>query len=179
MAKKKKEQKTVLKAVDTLSHLADLDVEKPDQVEWLDPAKVEQNQNTIRDTFQTINTYLQHMYQKDRGELSRSQTQKGIKAMIQLAGEAVDKVGQYTDLFKGAHAKDYTILEFKKLQQFYLSKVFSKVKKETGEEAWELEGQLTRGDEERQVLKDLETVRQDRDYELFYMTYDDGTPFFT
>jgi hypothetical protein len=179
MAKKKKGQKTVLEAVDTLSHLADLDVEKPEQVEWLDPAKIEQNQEAIRETFQTVNSYLQHMYQKDRGELARAQTQKGLRAMIQLAGEAVDKVDQYTELFRGAHTKDETISEFKKLQHFYLTKVFSKIKQDTGEELWELESEFAGTDEGRHVLKDLETVRQDRDYELFYMTHDDGTVFFS
>ncbi len=184
MAKKKKGQITVLEAVDTISHLADLDVERPEQVEWLDPAKMEENQAVIRDTFRTINSYLQHMYQKDRQELARPQTQKGIHAMMQLAGEAVDKVGQYTELFKGAHAKDETITEFKKLQQFYLTKVFSKVQKERQEEGWEQEGEIYAGGgqadkEGRQVLKDLDTVRQDQDYELFYITHDDGTPFYT
>jgi hypothetical protein len=179
MAKKKKGQITVLEAVDTLSHLADLDVERPEQVAWLDPAKVEENQAVIRETFKTINSYLQHMYQKDRQELNRPKTQKGIRAMMQLAGEAVDKVGQYTGLFQGAHAKDETISEFQKLQQFYLTKVFSKVQKEKQEESWELGAELQSGDEQRQVLKDLDSVRQDRDYELFYITHDDGTPFFS
>lgn len=179
MGRKKKGQITVLDAVDTISHLADLDVEKPEQVEWLDPAKVEENQAAIRDTFRVINSYLQHMYQKDRQELARPETQKGIRAMMQLAGEAVDKVGQYTELFRGAHAKDETITEFKKLQQFYLSKVFSKVHKEVQDEGWEQLGEAEGGNEERQLLKDLDTVRQDQFYELFYITHDDGTPFFT
>lgn len=179
MAKKKKSQKTVLEAVDTLSHLADLDVVKPEQADWLNPAKLEENQETIRETFRTINAYLQHMYQKGRGELSRPQTQKGIQSMMQLAKEAVDKVDQYTEIFRGAHTKDETISEFQKLQKFYLSKVFSKVQKQSSAEVWEHEGQDQTSDEERQVLKDLETVRQDRDYELFYMTYEDGAPFFS
>jgi hypothetical protein len=179
MAKKKKGQITVLEAVDTLSHLADLDVAKPDKVEWLDPAKVEENQETIQETFKAINSYLNHMYQKDRGELSRPETQKGIRSMMQLAGEAVDKVGQYTELFQGAHAKDETITEFKKLQRFYLSKVFTKVQKEAEKESWELESEMQGGDEERQVLKDLDMVRQDQNYELFYITHDDGTPFYS
>ncbi len=181
MAKKKKGQITVLEAVDTLSHLADLDVEKPEKVEWLDPNKVEENQAVIRETFQAINGYLQHMYHKDRDELNRPATQRGIKAMMQLAGEAVHKVGQYTELFQGAHAKEATISEFKKLQQFYLSKVFTKLQKESLEEPWEVSGEVegVTEDEKRQVLRDLDTVRQDQLYDLFYITHDDGTPFYT
>lgn len=177
MGKKKKGRITVLEAVDTLSHLADLDVEKPEKVEWLDPNKVEENQAVIRETFQAINGYLQHMYHKDRNELNRPSTQRGIKAMMQLAGEAVHKVGQYTELFQGAHAKEATISEFKKLQKFYLSKVFTKLQKESLEEPWEVEG--VQDDEKRQVLKDLDTVRHDLLYDLFYITHDDGTPFYT
>ncbi len=163
MAKKKKGHISVLEAVDTLSHLAEIDQKKPEQI---DPAKVQE-------TFRTINMYLQHMVQKDRGELARPAMQKGIRAMMQLAGEAVDKVG---GLFQGAHLKDESISEFKKLQHFYMSKVFSNVKKESQEESWEHEG--AQGDE-RQVLNDLDAVRQDRDYDLFYITLDDGTPFYT
>lgn len=177
MAKKKKGRVTVLEAVDTLSNLADLDVQKSGQVEWLDPAKVEENQESIQETFRAINSYLHHMYQKDRQELARSQTQRGIRAMMQLAGEAVEKVGKYTELFQGIHAKNETIAEFKKLQQFYVAKVFSKVQRGSQEESWELDNQGA--DETRQVLTDLDMVRQDRDYELFYLTHEDGTPFYT
>lgn len=174
----KKTKITVLEAVNTLSNLADLDVKQPENLEWLDPAKIEENQAVIRETFQTVNSYLQHLYQKDRNELSQPQTQKGIQSMIELAGEAVDKVGQYTELFHGAHAQDDSISEFKKLQKFYLLKVFSKVSKEMHEEEWESEAPLL-GGEEAQILKDLDQVRQDRDYDLFYVTRDDGIPFFT
>ncbi|HNA61890.1 MAG TPA: hypothetical protein PKW79_02310 [Rhabdochlamydiaceae bacterium] len=174
MAKKKRARITVLEAVDNLSHLADLEV---GQTEWQDPAKVQENQDTIRETFVTLTQYLQHLYQKEKEELSNPQTQKGLQAMMQLAGEAVDKVGRYTKLFKGAHARDEAIAEFKQLQHFYMSKVFSRVKKEKPEESWEKEGNILQ--EERQALKDLETVQLDTEYELFYISREDGTPFFT
>lgn len=175
MAKKKRARITVLEAVDNLSHLAELN-EGPKETEWLDPAKVQENQDAIRETFVTLTHYLQHLYQKEREELKNPQTQKGIQAMMQLAGEAVDKVGRFTKLFRGAHAREEAIPEFKQLQHFYLSKVFSKVKQEKSEEAWEREGSLT---EERQALKDLESVQKDHEYELFYISKEDGTPFFS
>ncbi len=177
MAKKKRARITVLEAVDNLSHLADLDNEKKEGTEWTDPAKVQENQDAIRETFKTLTAYLQHLYQKERDELGNPQTQKGIQAMMQLAGEAVDKVGKYTKLFKGAHVRDESIPEFKQLQQFYLSKVFSKVKHEKPAEAWEDEG--SEMEDERQALIDLEAVQQDDEYELFYISKEDGTPFFT
>ncbi len=178
MAKKKRGRITVLEAVDNLSHLADLDVEKKAETEWMDPAKIQENQDAIRETFRTLTAYLQHLYQKERDELGHPQTQKGIQAMMQLAGEAVEKVGKYTKLFKGTHARDEPIPEFKQLQQFYLSKVFSKVKQEKAKESWEETGTESL-EEERKALKDLEAVQQDDEYELFYIAQEDGTPFFT
>ena len=178
MAKKKRGRITVLEAVDNLSHLADLDVEKKEGTEWTDPAKIQENQDAIRETFKTLTAYLQHLYQKERTELGNPQTQKGIQAMMQLAGEAVDKVSKYTKLFKGAQIREAAIPEFQQLQQFYLSKVFSKIKHEKAAESWEQEGQEELEDE-RQALKDLEAVQQDDEYELFYISKEDGTPFFT
>ena len=93
MAKKKRGRITVLEAVDNLSHLADLDVEKKEETEWTDPAKLQENQDAIRETFRTLTAYLQHLCQKERDELGYPQMQKGIQAMMQLAGEAVEKVG--------------------------------------------------------------------------------------
>jgi hypothetical protein len=179
MAKKKRGRITVLEAVDNLSHLADLDVEKKEGTEWTDPAKVQENQDAIRETFKTLTSYLQHLYQKERTELGNPQTQRGLQAMMQLAGEAVDKVGKYTKLFKGAHVQHEAIPEFQQLQQFYLSKVFSKVKHEKAAESWESEGEEGELEDERQALKDLEAVQQDDEYELFYISKEDGTPFFT
>jgi hypothetical protein len=179
MAKKKRGRITVLEAVDNLSHLADLDVEKKEVTEWMDPAKIQENQDAIRETFKILTAYLQHLYQKERDELGNPQMQKGIQAMMQLAGEAVNKVGKYTKLFKGVHAGEEPIPEFKQLQQFYLSKVFSKVKQEKPQEAWEHEGSESELEEERKALKDLEAVQQDDEYELFYIAREDGTPFFT
>lgn len=180
MAKKKPARITVLEAVDNLSHLADLDGGKKEETAWLDPGKVEANQEAIRETFRTLNAYLQHLYQKEREELTNPQTQKGLQAMMQLAGEAVEKVEKYTKMFKGAKVREEEpIPEFQQLQHFYLSKVFSKVRKEKGEEPWEVEG-VERGlEEERKALKDLEAVQQDHEYELFYISQEDGTPFFT
>jgi hypothetical protein len=178
MAKKKRVRITVLEAVDNLSHLADLNIEKKEETEWTDPAKLQENQDAVRETFRTLTAYLQHLYQKERDELDNPQMQKGIQAMMQLAGEAVEKVGKYTKLFKGTHTQEGAIPEFKQLQQFYLSKVFSKVKQKKAKETWE-EGGTENLEEETKALRDLETVQQDDEYELFFIAEEDGTPFFT
>lgn len=182
MAKKKRKGISVLEAVDNLSNLAELDVEKKKETPWLDPKMTADNQEKIKETFQILNDYLQHLYHKQRSQLNDPNTQRGIQAMMQLADEAVDKVGKYTDIFKGAVSKEKPIPEFEQLQQFYLSKIVTKMKKEKKEEGWEKEADKLEEeaalDVERQALKDLESVRSDYEYELFYINKEDGMPFF-
>jgi len=180
MSRKKRRALSVLEAVDNLSNLAELDVEKKNDTEWLDPSKKKYNEEKVRETFEALNHYLRHLYQKERAELNDPNTQRGIQAMMQLASEAVDKMGKFSGIFKEAVAAEEPIPEYQQLQQFYLSKIVSKVKKE-GKEAWEKEIQSAEEAEldiERQALKDLETVRADREYELFYIYKEDGMPFF-
>jgi len=179
--KKKRRALSVLEAVDTLSNLAELDVEKKGDTPWLDDAKVRDNQEKIKDTFETLNSYLQHLYQKERSELNNPQTQRGIQAMMRLAGEAVDKVGKFTHIFQENIEQEKTLPEYQQLQHFYLSKIVKKVEGQKGDEAWEKEIKSLEEaeiDVERQALKDLEAVRSDKEYELFYIYKEDGMPFF-
>jgi hypothetical protein len=180
--KRRRKNISVLEAVDNLSNLAELDVEQKGETPWLDPKQAEQNQAKIKETFSILNDYLQHLYQKERTQLNDPHTQRGIRAMMQLADEAVDKVGKYTDIFKESVSKEEPIPEFQQLQQFYLSKIVTTAKKEKPEEAWEKEAEKKEEaaalDIERQALKDLESVRSDHEYELFYINKEDGMPFF-
>ncbi len=172
----KRRKLSVLEAVDNLSNLAGLDVESKEETSWLDPAQIQNNEEKIKETFTAINEYLRHLYQKERSELKNPQTLRGLQAMMQLAGEAMDKVGKYTNVFKETLNQEKPIAEYQQLQQFYLSKIVTK-KEAQPEEKWELEG-TEELDVERQALKDLEAVRRDHDYELFYIRKEDGMPFF-
>jgi hypothetical protein len=180
--KKKKQALTVLEAVDHLSNLAELDISSQEQKAWADPENSTLNQKKIKETFQTINTYLHHLYQKERAQLRDLNVQIGIQAMMQLAKEAVTKVEKFTEIFKGITQKGGEIPEYQQLQQFYLSKIVTKLKKTKGEEHIPPSGEiLSHTDEielEKQAIRDLESVRQDTDYELFYIHKEDGMPFF-
>lgn len=179
MVRRKRKAISVLEAVDNLSKLAELDKEKKEINPWLDPNQVVDNQEKIKETFHTLNIYLEHLYHRDRVQLTDPHTQRGILAMMELADEAINKVKKYTEIFKESIAKGEEIPEFQQLQRFYLSKIVTKMKKE---KEWEKEGA---GDEEkeslkaeRQALKDLEAVRKDLEYELFYINKEDGMSFF-
>jgi len=191
------EELTIMEAVDNLSSMAEVDLAITEEVapqdfletemetermgvKWLNPDQQEKNREIIKQTFKTIHHYLENLYEKDYEQLKDIETQKGIQAIMVLAGEAADKVDKFTSLFKGAHVKE--LKEFKELQQFYLSKIMKKVQAELEkEEAWQAEwGNLEEGalDVERRGLKDLETVRRDQEYELFYIHREDGKPYF-
>lgn len=180
MARKRK--LSVLEAVDNLSSLADLDVEKKNETAWLDPKQSKENEERIKQTYQTLNDYLRHLYKRKQSELKTVETQRGIQAMMELAGEAADKVSKYTDIFKAKVEREEAIPEYQQLQQFYLSKIVTRLKEKEKPEDWEAETAAIEETKElgieRQALKDLEAVRRDSEYELFYIHKEDGMPYF-
>jgi hypothetical protein len=163
MAKKNKKAPSILEAIDHLSHLAELDLKAEKE-----PG--EEQQRKIQATFETLNTYLRHLYQKERAQLAQPKTQRAIRAMMQLADEAVDKVKKYTQVFNAS------IPEYDALHQFYTSKIGSQLRKGTEKKLRSEESSVSSA--EQPVLKDLESVRHDREYEFFYIHKEDGMPFF-
>jgi hypothetical protein len=187
---------TILEAVDNLSAMAELDVasgeepihiepgEETDKRQWLDPTHQEENREVVKQTFRVIRNYLQHVYDKDKEHLKDPETQKGIHAIMLLAGEAAQKVDKFTSIFKGAHEKEGVahLKEYQDLKQFYMNKIIKKFQQalET-EDAWQAKwGGVEEDylDIQRRGLKDLETVRRDKEYELFYIHREDGRNFF-
>lgn len=167
---KKSHPLSILEAVDYLCYLTELS-EMPSQLPSI-------NQKKISQAFETLNSYLHHLYQKERGELTELSTQIGIQAMMQLAQEAAKKVEKFAAVFQ----KEGRETEYQKLEQFYLSKIVTKLRKnEEPAHLSKTEDVLAHTSEieiEKQTLKDLDTVRLDQEYELFYIHKEDGMPFF-
>lgn len=198
MAKKKKsksDEMTIMDAVDNLSGMAELDVEIEKEGESrgvkkdlhkLKTLKAEEKEETldeVKGTFKTVHKYLQHVYSKDKEQLKDVDMQRGIRAIMVLADEAADKLDKCTSLFKHTYkeGKLSEIKEYKDLRAFYKNKImkrFQEVLK--SEAAWEEEWGVDDEniDIEKLGLKDLETVKRDKEYELFYIRKDDGKPFF-
>ena len=200
--RKDKHELSVIEAVDNLSHMAEIDVSMPAEPEkplelteeqvserlhalsWRNPEYYAYNRERIRETFSALFKYIKGLYEKDKGQLKDEETQRGIQAMMLLASEAAQKVDHYTEIFKGDQEVESVteLKDYKELQQFYLTKVVQRFQKimET-EEKWQEEWGA--GVEEDQIgvktggLKDLESVRRDREYELFLIRKD-GHPFF-
>lgn len=201
MAKKPKKQvMTITEAVDNLSSMAEIDAKSLEKErkaiaqgeldllerrQWLDLSDEEKTYASVKESFKTVHDYLKGIYKNERDYLHDVAAQKGIHALMQLAGEAAQRINTCSGLFKKAHREeDFTqIKEFKDLEEFYLDKIVKKFQKEIeSEEAWQEEwgGELEEDllDIERRGLKELEQVRKDRRYELFYIRKEDGKPFF-
>src|SRR5690242_4708342 len=106
MSKKEGREKriTVMDAVDYLSTLAELEISHPQEMDqdlmpqgsaepnWTDSDQVAHNRALIQETFRVIYDYLLHLYEKDKSQLRDPDIQRGIQAIMVLAGEAVVKI---------------------------------------------------------------------------------------
>lgn len=181
-----------MEAVDNLSSLVELEIpveasmeEESDRVQWLDATHIAENREAVKETFRTIHNYLEHIYRKEKGDLKDPELQRGINAIMVLAGEAAQKLDKYTSLFKGQRGQEATseLKEYKDLQDYYHSKItkrFSKApeKEQVFEQETAAVQESEKADVQRKSLKDLETVRRDKEYELFYIRKENGMPFF-
>ncbi len=183
---------TLMDAVDNLSALAEIEsavqpsaAEKKRGGKWLKATAAPQNQEEVKATFRILQKYLEHIYKEERARLKDPETQKGIQAIMVLAKEAADKVDRFTDLFQGKERKQSVteLKEYQDLQKTYLTRIIKRFQETLAEEEeWQAEwgGELAEDvlDIERRGLKDLETVRRDHDYDLFYLRKEDGRLFF-
>ena len=134
MFKKKKlelAEISINEAVDHLSAMAELDEKKGVM------PKVE----VIQGSFKAVYDYLQNIYKQDKAKLKEAGMQRGLQAIMQLAGEAAQKLNKCSSLFAKIHGKPaFMSEEFEKLQEFYLEKIVKRFEEvlET-EEAWKEE----------------------------------------
>jgi hypothetical protein len=180
---------SVLEAVDNLSEIAELteqtilyvskegkEREKETPVyKWLDPKRQELNKDRIKETFNAVREYLERLYDSDAASLGKEETQQGIESIMNLVDEASEKADRHISMFVGGKEKSIKQLkEYRDLHNFYLNKVarrfLSPLMKP--EKAVEVEKRLEKG------LRDLEAVKRDQNYELFYFPREDGRPFF-
>ncbi|MCI5051765.1 MAG: hypothetical protein MRY21_01350 [Simkaniaceae bacterium] len=183
----KKEKLTILEAVDNLSSMAEMDFDEMNDEEnlvsarrWLDTKDVGHTQENVKQTFNVVRNYLKHVCE---GEAS-GETKKGVEAIMSLAKEAAGRIDTYNSLFQdsvGEHLFSES-KEFRDLEEYYYNKVLKKFETAIEEEdAWLEEWGDDKSDLldiHRLGLKDLETVKRDHEYELFYIRKEDGRPFF-
>lgn len=181
---------TILEAIDHLSSMVEVDHElqaEPSSkiiqpINWRDPHSTKQNQVIVKQTFKVVHHYLRDLYEKNIHQLQEAETQKGIQAIMVLAKEAAQKLDKYTELFQDVHGKVSRLKEYQELQQFYLTKIMQKFQESLEKEgSWkELVKEAETGelDSKGKELKNLEMVKRDHHYELFFIRNEQGVPYF-
>lgn len=201
---------SIIDAVEALSNIADLDlnrevgvVEPHDiivqdkkvvyrTVHWLHRQDASETIGVVKDIFRVILKYLRNFYRKDYTHVTNPQTIEGIKTIMVLVGEAAKKLDKYTALFDKSKVKSVTELrEYRKLQEFYLSRIARKIDEgtlgkwllELTKRAWEQKTEVTltakKAMQTKHVFVDLDSVKKDTEYELFFLRKEDGTRFFS
>lgn len=159
---------------------------------WLE---TEDRQNTvkhIKDTFHVVHDYLRDFYDHEYSYVTKPKVVEGVKTIMVLVGEAAKKLDKFTTLFKETKERSVKNLkEYRDLQEFYLTRIARKID-EGILGKWILE--LTKGSMERRQAKaelkakpimsvkhvfiDMESVKNDTEYELFFLRKEDGSRFF-
>ena len=138
----------------------------------------------LKKTFTTILKYLREYCEKQHhGFVTDKESVEGIKSIMVLVGESARKLDKFTNLFHDSKVKRVTGLrEYQKLQEFYLTRIARKVDTSTLGQ-WILglaQGTFAKPQkfETKHLYVDLESVKSDLDYELFFMRKEDGSHYF-
>ncbi|MES2273317.1 MAG: hypothetical protein V4487_03915 [Chlamydiota bacterium] len=206
MAPKIKEALGIQQAMDNLAAIISIDMESPpplwivqknrivtekeelgpDHVQWLSEEGCEMILNILDATYRSIHQHLLSLYENPEMNWENEKSRKGISAMMDLVGESASKIELYLTyrLGKPCPYKIAETPEFKALQQFYATRFSKKfIGGIEGDEAWSKEWseneEATLFDVTKTGLMDFETVRRDREYELFYIRNEAGKPYFS
>lgn len=201
---------TILEAVETLSDIAEMEVDYnllmglpseliqavPKNMEWLQDQDAESSVDHIKEIFAVILRYLRKFYTRSYRHMPNQSATEGIKAIMLLVGEAAKKLDRYTTLLQNSSLNSITELrEYQRLQDFYLHRIARQVD-EGVLSKWimalsqQIMAQHKQEKIERDLLQapsfalshvfvDLESVKKDADYELFFIRKEDGTRFFS
>lgn len=197
----------VLDAVETLSHIADLDLEHEIQLEdlheielkghkihyqtihWLRQHDVDHVTALIKETFRIILNYLRH----SQSNPTDQEAVEGIKNIMVVVGEAAKKVDKLSLMFHRAKLPSLTeSREYKRLQDFYQNRIARRLDQGTlgkwllvlSQNMFKQGGAAKLGGapgdlESKHVFVDMESVKKDSEYELFFIRKEDGSRFFS
>lgn len=189
---------SIVEALDALSSMAELDYQKVKNLKeamkkgeevsypskWLFLGNDELTLHHIKMTFSVLLEYLREVGEKSKEKIRLDETQKGIRAMIILLDEAAIKIDRYTTLMEDRVIERSVkeLKEFQELKELYHKKLLKKLqKKDEEKELWYagLEESLPhQGQVDEREIKDLQVVKQDHEYELFFIKREDGKRFF-
>jgi hypothetical protein len=163
-------------------------------VQWVHQDDIEQQLKQLREVFKVVLSYLRDYYKKHKMQLDQEPGIEGIKNIMVLVGEAAKKLDRFNSVFKlsikGSHITDWK--EYRQLQDFYLHRiarhidegVLSKWILGLAQKAFTVEAPSApsiseKGLQTKHLFVDLEAVKKDSEYELFFMRKEDGTRFYS
>lgn len=151
-----------------------------DTVEWLKNTSEPEAKSMLDGLFHSVLGDMQITY--GSGLSSQSNRWEKIKETVRLVDSASDKLDTYTPFF------DKTMRSSKKLPAYaqihnYYSELEAEINDSENSGVASLHEQVeelaaNHKEQSLQMLLSLDNVRDDRDYELFFLTKDDGTGFF-
>ncbi len=157
--------------------------EEHNKANWLVSQEGSEFLQLVQASYQAILTYFLDLYENKEIVWEDPKTRKGVQGIMEVCGEGAKKCDRILQRLQGAWQSIFDVPEYQQLQSFYLDKLMKKFSIPLeGEKAWE--GEFHQGyesqilDTEHTGLKDFETVKNDKEYELFYLVTDSGKPYF-
>jgi len=204
MNNKNKPSFSIHQAVGNLAILSDFDIEHPysfglvgdsrfvtddqelpsQEVIWFSEENMELILDGIKSTYLVVLEYLKDISKDESFNWKSPKTKKGIQEIMTLVGKTQDMIDQYlkevdkvTKYDRVGQSEEY--LEVTAFYQKEIQKKFSHPLE--GAEEWEESWEGKRAsllDIDGSSLRSFEAVKDDLEYELFYLKNADGNPFF-
>ncbi len=178
-----KEKLSLMEAVDHLASMSEIGPtttmqEGEESVNWASPKQALAHASLIQEVFRTLYHYLVELVEKEKERLKNPETARGVQALVLIAQEAVQKMDKYS-VFGQSGRPLAKLSEYKQLQKFYEGTIaplleLPSLPKEEGT----VEGTVPLLEIEKEGIKNLEAVRRDEEYELFFIQREDGKPYF-
>jgi hypothetical protein len=182
-----KENITIQEAMDNLAAIAGIDLNAPGpigilkknrivtdeeefvgpEVQWLSGEGSEAILTILDTTFRALHQHLIHLMESEEMDWDDEKSLRAVASMMELAGESAKKIERYLEVRLGKSVGHITERpDYQGLQHYYQNHFSKRIKSEEPHEA---------GDP---GLNNIDAVRRDQDYELFYIRHEDGTPYF-
>lgn len=160
----------VLDAVETLSQVSLVtDTMHKDQIP---------QPERIKNSFDVLSKYLNALYSSKQMLLKDKDYLSSLKAVMVIAEEAYGKLDLVSKIF-GQSKEALGASEFSTLFDFYLKKVNFKVEHIVGQAFRNAELEQKIADTDLRGIRNLEVIRKDKEYELFFIKDEDGQNHFS
>ena len=161
------------------------DDESYKSIDWVLPEQPDDLIQNVLRSYQVLLDHLKKVCDKDYLDLSNERSKRGLRALMTLAENAKEKIDSYLDLLKDKGIKKVgDSNEYQEFKEFFLKKFSKKLDMELdGKEVWQNQWKDNENsfllDIEKSGFKDFESIKNDSDYELFYLLDDEDEPYFT